>query len=239
MNGKIILLALFVFIIFCDRKEKTWNGEVKYAGALRNIMMNGDISPKMQLSQLDGMNNLFALGAVGKLKGEIQIFDSEPLITFVEGEKLEIDKTLSRSASLIVYTQVKSWKEIEVPSEIVTRDQFEKYLEATAQQVGLDIEKPFPFMLSGSFKENDWHVIDWDENDKEHSHKKHIESGLFGTMNDLDLDMLGFFSKHHTAIFTHHTTNMHIHFKAKDDIVAGHSDGFVLGEGVILRLPIE
>jgi acetolactate decarboxylase len=236
----ISILALFTIIILSSGyNQTTWNNEVKYSGALSNAMIDGDISAKMQLSELEGKQNLYALGAVGNLKGEIQIFDSELFITFVKEEKVVFDKTLDKSASLIVYTEVKEWKEIKIPNEIETREQFEEYLKSTAKKHGLDIEKPFPFLLSGTFKENDWHIIDWDENDKEHTHQKHRESGLYGTMKNTNFDMLGFFSLHHVGIFTHHTTNMHIHFKTKDNSSAGHSDDFVLENNMVLKLPIE
>lgn len=49
--------------------------------------------------------------------------------------------------------------------------------------------------------------------------------------------MLGFYSDSHHAIFTHHTTNMHIHLKTIDNKIAGHIDGLELGKGMILKLP--
>ena len=51
--------------------------------------------------------------------------------------------------------------------------------------------------------------------------------------------MLGFYSDSHHAIFTHHTTNMHMHVKTDNNEIAGHVDALVLGEGMILKLPNE
>jgi acetolactate decarboxylase len=64
---------------------------------------------------------------------------------------------------------------------------------------------------------------------------KHIHSGMYGTFKNTEVEMLGFYSNKHHAIFTHHTTNMHVHIKS--DKVTGHADSFTLGENMILKLP--
>jgi len=38
------------------------------------------------------------------------------------------------------------------------------------------------------------------------------------------MKILGFYSKHHKAIFTHHTTNVHMHFLTNDKKISGHID---------------
>ncbi|MBT8254329.1 MAG: hypothetical protein KJN68_10175, partial [Bacteroidia bacterium] len=56
--------------------------EVKYSGALKTIM-SGNIQPVLSLDSLSNYKNLYALGAVENLKGEIQIFDGKPSNSFV------------------------------------------------------------------------------------------------------------------------------------------------------------
>ena len=70
-----------------------------------------------------------------------------------------------------------------------------------------------------------------------HTHEKHKTSGLYGTINNSQVEMLGFYSNAHHTIFTHHTTNMHIHVKTADGEVAGHVDDMILGKEMILKLP--
>lgn len=214
------------------------NPEVIHHGALRNIMHKGDISPKFDLSSLKGKKNLYALGAVGNLKGEIQIMSSEPLITYVDKKgELKFKKSFDKSATLLVYAQVEKWSDYQIPSQIRTRKQFESYLETKATKHGLDIRKAFPFKLEGVLEMNSWHVINWNEKDKDHTHKKHKESGINKTSKDQDVVMLGFYSQNHIGVFTHHTTSMHIHFVSKDKKVGGHSDNMVLSKGMTLKLP--
>jgi acetolactate decarboxylase len=201
------------------------------------MMHKGDISAKISLSELKDKPNLYALGAVENLKGEIQVFDGEPLIAFASKGKLSFDTSFDKKATLLVYTQVPEWKELTISNTITSYEQLETFIRESAEKNGLDVEEPFPFLISGKAKSLDWHVIDWKEGDAEHTHKKHIESGPHGTLTDTDIEILGFYSNKHHAIFTHHSTNMHLHFITKDRSIAGHLDGLELGRNMFLKLP--
>jgi len=231
-------LLILVTLLFNGCTGKIWNKEVSYAGALKNAMKKGDLTPKIELKSLIDKENLYALGAVGHLKGEVQIFDSISMTTFVnKNNKLEYDHTYKGNASILVYAQVKDWVEYKIPNNITSREQFEEYIEEKAEEHGLDTEKPFVFLLDGIIKSNSWHIINWNSNDKVHSHQKHVESGIHNTMEKTSILMVGFFSMFHSGIYTHHTTNMHIHFMTKDKKISGHSDSMVLGKNMILKLP--
>jgi acetolactate decarboxylase len=234
MKKVIITSLLFVSSLIGN---DLWDGKVYHAGALKNAMKKGDLTPKIELSELKNIPHLYALGAVGYLKGEVQIFDSKSYTTFVKNGKVEFDYTFQRNASLLVYASVPSWKGYKIPDSIKTRKQFEEYIEEKAEEHGLDMEKPFPFIIEGEPTLNDWHVIDWDPNEKVHTHQKHVESGVHERMTKTPIKMLGFFSYYHSGVFTHHTTSLHIHFITHDKKIAGHSDNMELGAGMILKLP--
>jgi acetolactate decarboxylase len=193
---KTIYTTFFIFaILFLNGCSGTiWNKKINYAGALNNAMQKGDLTPKIELNSLENKKNLYALGAVGFLKGEVQIFDSLPMITFVNKEnKLQYDHTYKKDASLLVYAQVENWIEYKIPNNIQSREQFEEYVEEQAESHGLDTEQPFVFLIDGIIKLNSWHVINWNPNDKIHSHTKHVNSGIHNTMNNTPITMLGFF----------------------------------------------
>lgn len=211
--------------------------KVEYWGALKNMMKKGDISWKVDLKNFQDSTNIYALGAVENLKGEIQIFDSHPHNTFVSEGKLIIDTTYSKRATLLVSAAVDKWISINIPTDISTYDELEKFVGDSAKRAQLNTKKPYPFLIEGVAESIDWHVINWKDGDKEHTHEKHINSGLNGTLRSSEVMMLGFYSNAHHAIFTHHTSNMHIHMKTKDNLIAGHVDDLVLGSGMILKLP--
>lgn len=217
--------------------EKTPSFEVEYAGALKNFMHKGDVSAKVALSEYAQIEHLYALGAVENLKGEIQIFDGHPVNSYVEDGTMKFDSSYGKKAALFVGATVEEWGVFQIPDEIVTKEAFENFVAKTASENGIDVSQPFPFLMEGVVKEASWHVINWKDGDMEHSHEKHIASGLNGTVVDTAIEMLGFYSDSHHAIFTHHTTNMHIHMRMADGTIAGHVDGFELGKNMTLKLP--
>lgn len=234
----ILLLLTIISITDCETTENQPNNfKVEYAGALKNMMHQGDIDAKMDLASFERKEHLYAIGAIERLKGEIQIFDGKPFNTIVSDSNLTVDSTFTKKATLLVYTYVNKWKSIDIPDEILTYDQLESYIGQTAEENQINTEEPFPFLIEGTPKSFDWHVINWKDGDMEHSHEKHITSGLHGTIKNRPLEILGFYSDSHHAIFTHHTTNMHLHVKTLDNKIAGHVDNLTLGEGMVLKLP--
>ncbi len=210
--------------------------EVKVTGALKMIMHQGDLSSKISLDTLKGYRHLYALGAAEDLKGEIQILDSKVWNTLVSNEKIEFDKELNGNAALLVYSDVSEWQQIELVKSMVNAE-LEIDIARVASKIDLDIENPFPFLIKGNIKSLNWHIIDWKKGDTIHSHQKHINSGLSGEIKEREVEILGFYSDRHKTIFTHHSTNMHLHFKTEDGLLASHVDDVIKGEGMELYLP--
>ncbi len=241
---KYLMFALVVIsIVACatvnkeTTDKKTGKFKVEYMGALKNMMHKGDITAKADLKDLENSVHLYALGALENLKGEVQIFDSEPFNTMVIDSSLSFDNSFDKKATLLVFASVNQWKSINIPHNVVTYEQLAHYISQSAQENQIQINEPFPFLIEGTTMSFDWHVINWEDGDTEHSHDKHINSGLNGTIENTQVEMLGFYSNSHHAIFTHHTTNMHIHVKTADNKIAGHVDNLTLGQGMILKLP--
>lgn len=210
--------------------------DVRYSGALREMMF-GDLQATVSLDTLKQKPNLYAIGAVESLKGEIQIFKSKPLNTSVDSDKIALDRTFSKNATLLVYAEVEKWETIEIPKKIVSSKELEEFIERMAKEKGLKIEKPFPFLIEGKVDSLKWHVIDWVKSDTVHTHQKHQESGLNGILKNEDVAIIGFYSKSHKSVFTHHSTFMHMHFKNKNEQIAGHVDELLLGAAMTLKLP--
>ncbi|MBL4593626.1 MAG: acetolactate decarboxylase [Flavobacteriales bacterium] len=238
MKYAIIILSI-VLITSCGTSNISEDKfKVEYKGALKNMMHKGDISAKANLTDFKEISHLYALGAIENLKGEIQIFDGKPFNTIVIDSTLSFDNSFHKKATLLVYASVDKWKTINIPNNIESYEQLESYIKQTAKGNRINVDEPFPFLIEGTLHSFDWHVINWKDGDTEHSHDKHISSGLHGTISNRQVEMLGFYSNSHHAIFTHHTTNMHIHVKTIDDEIAGHVDALTLGKEMILKLPL-
>lgn len=234
----IILSLTCITLMSCATSPNTEDQiGVAYKGALKNIMRKGDLSAKADLMDFQDVPNLYALGAVEDLKGEILILDGQPYISSAQNQALTINNNFNHKATLLVYASVDQWRSSTIPNHVTTYDDLEQYVEQSAKEHGINTDHPFPFLLHGRIKSFDWHVIDWKDGDMEHSHEKHITSGPHGTLTDQEVEILGFYSDSHHAVFTHHTTNMHLHVKTTDDSLSGHVDGLTLGQSMVLQLP--
>ncbi len=233
--GYILGISLLL-LASCKEVQHPSYQKVGHSGALRTIM-SGDLSATASLDTLAVKGNLYALGAVAQLKGEIQIFDGIPFISSVNENEVAINPAFSKKAALLVYAVVPSWKEIKIPAAIDTQEALEAFIIETATSLKIDTNAPFPFLIEGNAASLSWHIIDWPEGDTEHTHQKHKESGLNGVLTDKEVSVLGFYSDKHKGVFTHHSTNLHMHFKSKDGLLAGHLDAIEIGDGMRLKLP--
>lgn len=200
-------------------------------------MHHGDLSAKIALSDLDSAQHLYALGAVEDLKGEILIWDNVPYISQKKSGRLLISENMEFNAALLVCADVENWTRLSIPQEVRSKADFDAFLSKKAKENRLSTDAPFPFLVKGSIHEAEWHVIDWPEGDLEHSHEKHIRSGLFGKLENEEVEILGFYSEDHKGVFTHHTSNMHLHLRSVNGELAGHLDEFKLGAEMELYLP--
>lgn len=221
-NRDYIVWLIVVTLVSCNNSSEMVNSSVSHTGALKTIM-SGDISATIDLDSLKAKDNLYALGASENLKGEIQIFNGQPSNSSVENDAIKIDDSFNHKASLLVYTQVTEWISFTI-NEYVSKSELEDKIFELAKSNNINTEAPFPFLIEGEASSLDWHVINWKEGDTVHSHQKHKESGLNGTFKTGQVLVLGFYSTKHKAVFTHHTTNMHLHFKTIDNELAGHVD---------------
>ena len=230
----LIIIALVAFS--CQSKDKkATKVEVKFSGALRTIM-SGNIQSVISLDSLSIRKNFYALGASENLKGEIQVFNSKPSNSFVIDSSLLIEDSYNLKAALLVYAEVEEWDSNKIEN-ITTKNDLESVIFDMAKVNGINTDLPFPFLIEGEIASLDWHVINWKEGDTIHNHKKHKKSGLNGSLKNSKVQIIGFYSTKHKAVFTHHTTNMHMHFKTDDNTVAGHIDDLLLRETITLKLP--
>ena len=234
----IVLVLMSCFTLY----RKAVSPEIRIDGKLWNIMHNGNISQVVFLQDIlsnPKQQSLYALGALSNLEGEILIWDNKPFISFPHGSEIIVENSLNYGATLLVSTSVQRWKTIEVQinKQEQTRAELETYISQQAQE--LQLSEPFPFLLQGEFSVLDWHVISWDPHDTEHTHQKHISSGLQGSLQNTPVQILGFYSTKHHGIFTHHTANTHMHVVNDTETIAGHVDSIQTYDNYQLFLPLR
>lgn len=208
--------------------------EVKVSGAMKNIMMQGDLSAHINLDTLN-KKHLYALGPVAGLKGEIIILDGKVYSTAMQENQLLNQQDKISQAAMLVYSHVEKWKTVSSEVKINNYTELEKLIETTAIANGYDTEIPFAFKIEATPAKATYHVIDWKEETLHtmDNHKQFAYSGQTHTPSVL----VGFYSKHHQSIFTHHTTYMHIHILEEETKTVGHLDDIQLNGQITIYLP--
>ncbi len=256
MNGRsvvtIMALVALVVLLFAAanaaivgaKKE----GMVEYVGAQKDIFVSGKAARVISLEDLAGRKGLYAMGPIDGLDGEITVFDSKPFITKVRGAGYVMDNTFRHGAFFLVWTEQTKWKDVPMPSNVKGYVDLQHFVKAQAQSAGIDVTKPFPFLLSGTPVEIKWHI------NVDRTGGKPINKELFMkskepfvTKNE-PVDIIGFYSEHHAGVFlTQYTpvikegsgmqNAIHIHLVSRTSKAAGHIDDITLGENMLLRLP--
>lgn len=223
-------------------------GSVEYVGAQKEIFKTGKATSVVSLEDLAGKKGLYAMGPVDGLDGEITIFDSKPYITKVRGNDYTVDKTFKHGAFFLVWSEQTNWSDVQVPAKVKGYVELQKFVREQAQKAGIDVMKPFPFLLVGTPAEIKWHI------NVDRTEGKPITKELFlkskepyVTRNE-PVDIVGFYSDHHAGVFLNQFSpaikegsgmeNMiHIHLVSKTSKAAGHIDDITFGDGMVLRLP--
>lgn len=124
-----------------------------------------------------------------------------------------------------------------MPDSVRSYTQLESYLPRIARQKGININKPFPFLIEGKASSLNWHVIDWKKGNTEHTHEKHQKSGAKGMIKDAPSTILGFYSQKHQRIWTHHSTYLHMHALLPKENLSVHIDDVTIKRGTSLKIP--
>lgn len=209
---------------------------VRVAGALRNIMMQGDLSAHLALDSLTKQPHLYGLGPVAGLQGEIMLVDSKPYVCRVQQGKPITQLDLSVGAAMLVYASVPRWKAVPVRATVNNVADLEKHLDGWCRANGIDGSEPFPFRLTGIVTKAKYHVIDWKAG-ATHTMDNHKQFAYTGTLSNTPVELLGFYSNRHQGVFTHHTTNLHMHLMNADRTLVGHVDDLLFSGPMTLQLP--
>jgi len=241
---EVLIIAAYAAAVIGAKKE----GLVEYVGAQKTIFATGKAESVVSLEELADRKSLYAMGPIDGLDGEITIFDSKPYITQVRGADYLLDKSFKHGAFFLVWTEQEKWKDLPIPASVKGYVDLQQFVKAQAQAMGIDVTKPFPFLLSGTPVEIKWHInVDRTEG-KPITNELFVKSKeMFVTKNE-PVDIIGFYSESHSGVFLSQyapaikkesglQNAIHIHLVSRTSKAAGHIDNIVLGEGMLLRLP--
>lgn len=207
--------------------------EVKWVGEMHKVMMMGEDQGIISLASLKNRPNLYALGPVEGLNGEITVFNSQPSIATIRDGKPVVENTSNVQAPLLVYAQVAKWSEIAIPARVQTAGDLSTFVESSARQAGLDMSAPIPFRVTAHMLEIQMHIVNRQGRDakgKEAHEAIEVKIPLTHAM----VELIGFWSDKHGGVFTHMGETTHIHGRTTDGKISGHVDSFKIASGQLL-----
>ena len=210
--------------------------DVRWAGALTNVMMKGDLKGTVDLRDLSKLRGVYAVGALEGLQGEVTILDSAASIARVRDGKVVISRVAEGKACVLVYAQVRAWKEVPLPRTTRSIDQLEAFVVEAARKQGINTNRPFPFLVKGTVTEARFHVVRH-PGDLKDPLELHDKAKVKYTFRRGAVDLVGFYSDKHLGIFTC-GGNLHLHMRSADGQLSGHLDEVDLGDEMRLFLPL-
>ena len=238
-----ILVSAYAAIIGAKKE-----GLIEYVGAQKEIFKTGKAASVVSLEDLADRKGLYAMGPIDGLDGEITIFDSKPYITKVRGNDFTLDKTFKHGAFFLVWTENQNWVDVPLPATVKGYVDLQKFVKEQAQKAGVDVTKPFPFLMAGTPTEIKWHI------NVDRTEGKPITKELFAKSKqgyvekNEPVDIIGFYAEGHPGEFISQYAPaikegsgmqnfIHIHLVSKTSKAAGHIDDITFGDGMVLRLP--
>jgi acetolactate decarboxylase len=221
--------TIIVLMTICLLQQSN-SYEVKYTGAMRRIMQQGDLSATVALDTLQRESeNLYGLGAATGLKGEIIILEGKSYRSKITKNHVVTEQADGITAALLVYANVDRWTKRKIGTPVNTEKKLEEEIEKMAVENSIDMSRAFPFLIKSRKGIINYHIIDWKEG-VNHSASTHSQYAKFDTLTNQNVTLLGFFSKNHKGVFTHHTSSVHIHVISDDKSIVGHVDETTLSD---------
>jgi len=235
------IAVLVVVLLVCGAAIAGAEEEpVEVHGALRAMFHQGEIGEKVKLDALLPDADLYAVGALADLAGEITVIGGKAYLSYPEGEqqaRTELSSESDAGATLLVATRVAAWSKHSIEAAIP----FEKIgaeIERLARAAGLSLDARIPFLLEGEFEQLRWHVVDGRRlAGGGDSHEDHLAAAVNLSRERAPATLIGFYSQNDGGVFTHMGATTHIHCVVNDPLSAGHVDHVVVPAGATIGFP--
>ncbi|MFW6053682.1 MAG: acetolactate decarboxylase [Persicimonas sp.] len=213
--------------------------EVHHVGDRRTILEQGDLEGKIELGSLSDHSNLFAVGPVAGLRGEITIYNGQPSISTVVDGRPHIDESLAYEGIFLAYADVPEWKAIPLKQPVEGSAEIEALILEQARAAGVDVDRPFPFRLEGTAEQLDYHII-FKSDDAPHNHTEHQKAKKKFDIEQRQVQIVGFaVPEGEVGVYTPASGRIHMHFQLPDNSESGHVDHVRLEQDTTLFLPVR
>jgi len=209
--------------------------DLSFVGSQRQTIMTGDRAAHLDLPTLKGRSHLYGIGPIQGLTGEVTIADSRPSLARVSDDHLiRVTESYEVGVPFFVWAEVSTWQTQELPDDVRTYAELERFVGEAGSRAGLT--QAFPFMVTGRPELIDFHIVSATP-DTPPGLEGHQKIQIPFELHGQEVTFVGFWSSRHQGVFTPMGTNMHVHFQSLDNKVSGHVQGLKLAQGMKLGLP--
>src|ERR1700761_5395296 len=177
------------------------DGLVEFAGAQSTIFKTGKAAGALSIGSLEKRECLYAVGPVEALDGEITVFESQPYVSRARGSSYVVERSWNEKAVFLAWSSQGTWRDIAVPDDVRGYLDLQDFVKSAASSAGLDVERPFPFLLTGAPSEIRWHI------NVDRTEGRPIDRELFArskanfVLRGEQVDIVGFYSERHAGVF--------------------------------------
>ena len=221
MKAKFLLIPLIILCLNALGEGQCLTGKVHITGEMRNVMWKGQLEGNIHLDTIANKSNVVGLGPLEYLGGEIIVIDGKSYKSIVISDsRMEIVETFNIKAPFFTHANILNWAEELLYVDFQTIQQLESFLDNKKS----GSSQPFMFKLAGFVKEATIHVVNLPVGAKVSSPNDAHKGLVKYQMENQEAEIVGFFSKEHKGIFTHHDSYLHMHLMTKDKQMMGHLD---------------
>ncbi len=213
--------------------------EFQAFGSFKKMKHTGDTSGQLKLAELPKAPGSWGMGALAGLKGEVLLYDGRVLVS--RGDDV-LGKTSAPQpddeALLFAASRVQEWVEVMLPVDM-SQVQFEAFLLDQAKVLGLNVDKPFPFLMQGLYPALTWHVLTGQTLAAGAQHGSPSSKRVFERASTMGR-LVGIYSGPTLeGVVTHPGQRFHVHFVDDTLSVSGHVDVYAVAKGSLLKLPVR
>jgi acetolactate decarboxylase len=232
---RIAFLSFSLLLLAMTAHAQMSENKVQIIGAMKDVMWNGRLAGSIRLDTIANKKNLYGLGPVSYLSGELLIIDGRAYRSSVMTDStMTVDETYQTEAPFFVYANVNEWEIQDLPEGIRTIHQLESWLDTNSKQ----FTGPFAFRLAAVADSAIIHIVNLPKGAKVRSPEEAHNGQKNYLLANKEVEIIGFFSRQHKSVFTHHDSFVHMHLITSDRTKMGHLDTIRFKEkSVKLYLP--
>lgn len=227
-TGLIVLVTAFSASLLAATPE------VRVIGQMRRMFTAHDIGPNVDLAKMKPTSHLYALGPLAGLKGEITVLDGQVLVSKAHGKDAFVSVDPNAKAVFLVYSSVRAWREITIPTNVVTHEDLASFLQSK-----LAAQSRSAFRVRGIATSAQYHIQNYQGKAEDLTHEAHDKSKVFYQLSQTPVELVGFFTNREedAGSFVHQGQTIHIHLISDDRKSMGHLESISLAPGATLLLP--